>query len=200
MGAGLLAALRAQPRSGRQISCRSAAITAGPLAASSTRIALELPALLGPSVERLDRVSVAVKSRRARNWAEQVLVGQIAAPELADDVVGAVGVLEGHIPGGDHLLQLGRLGVAAPPGALEDPALGRRGALLVLAGVAVGAELELLLLEPALVPTSPSRAPRLPRCAGSSGQTNGWLGSYSAGRQRWSKPPRSSTCPARSAS
>jgi hypothetical protein len=64
--------------------------------------------------------------------------------------------------------------VVAPPAPLEDPALGRRRALLVLTGIAVGAELELLLGEPRRPPLLPQHLAGLGAGVAGPGELVAW--------------------------
>ncbi len=135
----------------------SAAMISAPFADFSIRMRVRGPgpALLDPAVGVAHRLLGCLEVGVAAVAVEQVAVGAVDPPDLADDVVARCLVLEGGVPARDDLgeapaasrpCRVQELGVEEPPpAAFQELAFGGGGALLELAG---GAERAHRLLDP----------------------------------------------------
>ena len=119
-------------------------------------------ALRDPGGQLADRLDGLGEVERARGSGAAGSVGADRAPGLADDVVGAGAPLKVEVPALDDLVEARQavsVGVVpAPPGASEDAARRRGGALLELAGGAVGAERALESVRASVGPSRPGQS------------------------------------------
>ena len=100
-----------------------------------------------PLTHHLDLADSLDEGPASAGLVEQVHVRAVDCPHLADDKVGVIGALEGHVPRlDDAVRECGRLVPAFPPGALESATFGGCRAALIEGVPGPGADADLDLL------------------------------------------------------